>query len=156
MDNIELWTAKTIYYFLAISQVAFYFLKYPIYQAVIRWIHEDESKNCWMAVLLCVLFIKIQELKNHGLLDVTPILRNQNKSLAVLNHWCCTHSIKSEIKFCCSKRITRWVCSHNVNYQSSDMNAATVSKIINQRSYCWLLFLNSLICRTDFVTSKRY
>ena len=46
-----------------------------------------------------------------------------------------THPNKSEYKFCCDKPI-RQCWSHNGNYKSSGMNAASVSKIINQRSYC--------------------
>ena len=40
---------------------------------------------------------------------------------------------KSEYKFCFNKPIRRGY-SHNGNYYSSGMNAASVSKIINQRS----------------------
>ena len=40
----------------------------------------------------------INQSNKYGLLDVTPIPRNQNINLAVLNHWCHTHSNKSEIK----------------------------------------------------------
>ena len=67
------------------------------------------------------------------MLDVKPISRNQNINLVVLNHWCYIHPNKSEYKFCCNKPIRRG-CSHNGNYYSSGMNAASVSKIINQRS----------------------
>ena len=63
-DNIKFWTTKIIYYLLAISQAVFYFLKYRIYQAGIRWIHGDGSKNCCIVMLFYVLFIKIRELKN--------------------------------------------------------------------------------------------
>ena len=66
------------------------------------------------------------------MLDVTLISRNQNINLVVLNHWCHTHPNKSKYKYCCNKPIRRG-CSHNGNY-SSGRNAASVSKIISQRS----------------------
>ena len=67
------------------------------------------------------------------MLDVKLIPQNQIINLVVLNHWCYTGPNKSEYKFCCNKPISRG-CSHNGNYYSSGMNAASVSKIINQRS----------------------
>ena len=66
------------------------------------------------------------------MLDVKLIPQNQIINLVVLNHWCYTGPNKSEYKFCCNKPISRG-CSHNGNYYSSGMNAASVSKIINQR-----------------------
>ena len=81
---------------------------------------------------------KIINLTNkYRLLDVTPIPRNHKS--------CCFKSLmldwsnKSESKFCCNKPI-RWGFTHNGNYYSSGINAASVSKIINQRSYCWVCF----------------
>ena len=64
------------------------------------------------------------------MLDVRPMSRNQNINLVVLSHWCYIHPNNSEYKFCCNKPS----CSHNRNYYTSGMNAASVSKIINHRS----------------------
>ena len=58
----------------------------------------------------------INQINKYGLIDVTPISRNQNINLVVLNHWCYTHHNKSEIKFSCNKPITMQGCSHNGNY----------------------------------------
>ena len=79
-----------------------------------RWIQELLHSY----VVLCTLYqnsrikkwlIKLTTNK-YILRDVTPIPRNQNINLAVLNHWCYTHPNKSEIKFCSKKPITRRGC----------------------------------------------
>ena len=51
----------------------------------------------------------INQSDKYGLFDVTPIPRNQNINLAVLNQWCYTHPNKSEIEFYCNKPTTRRV-----------------------------------------------